>query len=263
MDRMDELRRALRGYGRVAIALSGGVDSTFLLVAALETLPPDCVFALTIASRALPGRELDAARETLARTGARHVMLEEDVTNIPSFADNPPDRCYHCKRYLFTKVLALAMEADFTTVLDGTNADDLHDYRPGLRALQELGVKSPLAELGFTKTEIREQSCIMGIPGWGRPSLACLATRFPVGEAVTTEKLARVDAAEEALRALGFSQVRVRCHGDLARIELLMGEMKRLWNVDMQTHVTNALKAAGFRHVAVDLSGYRMGSMNG
>lgn len=263
MDRMDELRTALHGYDRVAVALSGGVDSTFLLMAALVTLGPDRVFALTIASWALPSRELDAARETLARTETRHVLLEEDVAKIPGFADNPPDRCYQCKRYLFTKALDLAAEAGFTTVLDGTNADDLHDYRPGLRALEELGVKSPLADLGFTKAEIREQSRIMGIPGWDRPSLACLATRFPVGEAVTAEKLAQVDAAEEALRGLGFSQIRVRCHGDLARIELLQEEMRRLWEVDMRAHVSNVVKAAGFRHVAVDLSGYRMGSMNG
>ena len=235
MDKMDELRAALHGYGQVAVALSGGVDSTFLLNSALETLGPNCVLALTITSRVLPTRELEAAKATLASTEVRHILLEEDVANIPGFADNPPDRCYHCKRYLFIKVIAMAKEAGFTTILDGTNADDLHDYRPGLQALQELGVKSPLAELGFTKAEIRKQSRSMGIPGWDRPSLACLATRFPLGEAVTAQALARVDEAEEALRALGFSQVRVRCHGDLARIELLQDELGRLWEAALRT----------------------------
>lgn len=262
MDRMEQLRTVLRGYGRVVIALSGGVDSSFLLVAALEAIEPDQVLALTIASAALPKREYEAALELIARTGARHLLVREDVADIPGFDTNPPERCYVCKRYLFTKVLTLAYERGFTTVLDGTNADDLRDYRPGRRALEELGVKSPLAGLGFTKTEIRDQSRQMGIPGSDRPSLACLATRFPTGEALTAEKLARVDAAEEALRGLGFTQLRVRSHGDLARIELAHGDWDRLGSAELREKVAAATVAAGYCYATVDLDDYRMGRMN-
>lgn len=263
MDKLADLRAWLVRPGRVAVGYSGGVDSTFLLAVALQTLGPDAVLPVTLAFPAVPSRELQAARTFLAQSGARALWLEEDASRIPGFDTNPPDRCYLCKRHLFARVLEESRRRGFQRVMDGTNAEDLLDDRPGLRALRELGVESPLAELGFTKDEIREASRRLGIPGWDRPALACLATRFPSGQTITAEGLRRVDEAEEALRAFGFPQVRVRSHGDLARIEALPQELARLAEPVQREAVVAALRALGFRYVALDLGGYRLGNMNG
>jgi len=260
LNRLEALRSWLQPFNRVGIAFSGGVDSAFLLTCASRTLGPDRVRAFMVVSAALPGREKAEGLATLARCGVPHRILEADATVIPGFDTNPPDRCYHCKRFVFQNILAASREEGCDVLMDGTNADDLGDYRPGLKALAELGVVSPLARFGLRKAVIRELSREMGIPGWDRPSLACLATRFPTGQRLTPELLARVDAAEELLRAEGFSQCRVRCHGDMARLELLPEEMERL--MADRPHMDEALKALGFRQVALDLAGYRMGSMN-
>ena len=263
MDRLADLRAWLVRADRVAIGYSGGVDSTFLLAVALEALGPEGVLPVTLAFQAVPSRELEAARTFLAQSGARALWLEEDASRIPGFDTNPPDRCYLCKRHLFARVREESRRRGFPCVVDGTHAEDLLEDRPGLRALRELGVASPLAELGFTKQEIREASRRLGIPGWDRPALACLATRFPSGQAITAEQLHRVDEAEEALRAFGFPQVRVRSHGDLARIETAPEALPRLADPVLREAVVAALHGLGFRHVALDLGGYRLGSMNG
>nr|WP_320132158.1 ATP-dependent sacrificial sulfur transferase LarE [uncultured Holophaga sp.] len=257
---MEAIQSWFRQFKKVGIAFSGGVDSSFLLALAGRALGPDRVCAFMVISGALPGREKSEGLATLARCGVPHRVLEVDVSAIPGFDTNPPDRCYHCKRFLFENLLAASREEGCEILVDGTNADDLGDYRPGLRALAELGVESPLARFGLSKVAIREQSRALGIPGWERPALACLATRFPPGQRLTPEVLGRVDAAEELLRGSGFTQCRVRCHGDLARLELLPQEMHQL--LAGRQRIDEALKALGFRQVVLDLAGYRMGSMN-
>jgi len=262
MEGLEALQSWLKRFTRVGIAFSGGVDSSFLLTLACRTLGPDRVRAFMVVSAALPSREKAEGFATLERSGVPHRILEADAAIIPGFDTNPPDRCYHCKRFVFQNILAASREEGCEILVDGTNADDLGDYRPGLKALAELGVESPLARFGLDKASIRAHSRALGIPGWDRPPLACLATRFPTGQRLSPELLARVDAAEELLRGRGFTQCRVRCHGDLARLELLPEELGRLMESGERLRVEGELRALGFRQVTLDLAGYRMGSMN-
>ena len=260
-EKLKRLRERVRGIGSAVVAFSSGVDSTFLLHVAHEELG-ERVVAATIRSHTFPKRELDEAAAFCRAEGVRHVVIESEELDIPGFAENPPDRCYHCKRELFSKLLAFARENGLAAVLEGSNLDDDGDYRPGRRAIQELGIVSPLHEVGLTKDEIRALSREMGLPTSDKPSFACLASRFPYGERITAAALKRVERAEQWLLDAGFglTQLRVRSHGDLARIEVPPGDIPRL--ATRASEITAAFKELGFAYVALDLRGYRTGSMN-
>lgn len=259
--KLKQLRERLRVIGSAVVAFSSGVDSTFLLHVAHEELG-ERVVAATIRSHTFPKRELDEAAAFCRAEGVRHAVIASDELNIPGFAENPPDRCYHCKRELFSKLLAFAHENGLAAVLEGSNLDDDGDYRPGRRAIRELGIVSPLHEVGLTKAEIRVLSREMGLPTSEKPSFACLASRFPYGERITAAALERVERAEQWLldAGLGLKQLRVRSHGDLARIEVPSDAIPRL--AARAAEIDAAFKELGFAYVALDLRGYRTGSMN-
>ena len=260
-EKLKRLRERVRGIGSAVVAFSSGVDSTFLLHVAHEELG-ERVVAATIRSHTFPKRELDEAAAFCRAEGVRHVVIESEELDIPGFAENPPDRCYHCKRELFSKLLAFARENGLAAVLEGSNLDDDGDYRPGRRAIRELGIVSPLHEAGLTKAEIRALSREMGLPTSNKPSFACLASRFPYGERITAAALERVEKAEQWLldAGLGLTQLRVRSHGNLARIEVPPDAIPRL--AARAAEIDDAFKKLGFAYVALDLRGYRTGSMN-
>ena len=241
------------------VAYSGGVDSTLLAVAAHAVLGEKCVAALAT-SDTYPESEILQARQLAHELGLRLLEVETSELVDPAFRENSPERCYHCKSELFALLVRVADVEGLAHVADGSNADDLADHRPGQRAAAEYGVVSPLQETGLTKADIRELAHTLGLPNWDRPSMACLASRFPYGEAITEERLAMVATAEKALRALGLRQFRVRAHGNVGRVEVDPLEMERAWA--MRASITEAIKNAGFAYVAQDLEGYRTGSLN-
>lgn len=257
----ERLLGLLRELGSVAVAFSGGMDSTLLLRAAREALGERAA-AVTVRSRFVPASELKDAAAFCAAEGVRHVVLDVDTLAIPGVVDNSPERCYSCKRALFTQIAAAARQLGLQWVAEGSNVDDLGDYRPGLRAVRELGVRSPLLEAGLGKNEIRGISYELSLPTWDKPAMACLATRFVTGQPITEAGLARVEAAEDWLRMQGFRQLRVRDHGELARVELDPVGLMRLEDVSLRALIDRTLRGLGYRWVTVDLGGYRTGSMN-
>ena len=244
------------------VAFSGGVDSTFLLRVARDVLGADKVLALTATSPTYPQSELEESRELAAALGVRQLEVESNELEIPGFAENDRERCYFCKRELFGVCRSKAAELGYQEILDGSNADDLHDFRPGRRAVEELKVRSPLLEAGLDKSEIRHLSRELGLPTWHKQPFACLSSRFPYGTAITPERLVQVDRCENFLRQHRFRSYRVRYHGDTARIEVAPEEMARLLEPRLREELVAEFKAAGFTYVALDLEGYRTGSMN-
>jgi len=260
-EKLEKLKEIISECGKAVVAFSGGVDASLLLSVAHEVLGGD-VLAVTVVSSFMPSHEKKEASEIARLIGARHKIVEIDENDIEGFTDNPPDRCYICKKYLFSQVLGIAEVEGITCVMDATNADDTGDYRPGLRALEELEIRSPLMEAGLTKDEIRQLSKERDLPSWGKPAMACLATRVPYDEKITKEKLHQIDDAEEFLRSLGYGNCRVRHHGDLARIEVSPKRIGQLMKPDQRRQVTEHLKGLGFKYITVDIQGYRMGSLN-
>lgn len=260
-EKYQELQNYLLQIENVVIAFSGGVDSTFLLRVAHDVLG-DHVLAVTASSCSFPVRELEEAEAFCRQNGIRHYVCESEELDIEGFRQNSENRCYLCKHELFEKINAIAKEYGFVNIAEGSNLDDDGDYRPGRKAVQELGVKSPLREVELRKSEIRELSKELGLPTWNKPSFACLASRFVYGEAISEEKLNMVDRAEQLLLDLGFRQVRVRIHGMMARIEISTDAFELILQEDIRQKICQTLKRMGFTYVSLDLAGYRTGSMN-
>lgn len=260
-EKLERLSRILQGCGRLAVAFSGGVDSTFLLAFAKEVIP-DRVFAITASAPNFSPEETEEAAAFCGEHGIKQLSVALDWEFMNGFSHNPPNRCYLCKKAIFSRLTEAAEENGATCVADGTNADDVSDYRPGLAALSELGVRSPLREAGLTKEEIRRALRERGLPAWSKPAFACLASRIPYYEKITPEKLQAVYVLEKEVRRLGFPQCRVRHHGSVARIEVLPEDRRRFAEPSVMDSVNELALRAGFSYAALDLAGYKMGSLN-
>lgn len=256
-----ELTAAIKEFGGVVVAFSGGVDSSLVLAAAHDALG---LRALGVTARSLtyPAHELEQAVAIARLIGARHQLIDSHEMDDPAYRANPPNRCYYCKRELFRALQAIAAREGLAVILDGTNHDDRLDVRPGYEAARELGVRSPLADLGFGKDLIRRLARERGLPNWNDPACACLASRLPFGQVITTARLQRVGAAEKGIRALGYRVVRVRDHGDLARVELASDELDRAMRTESRQRLVEICRQQGYTFVCLDLEGYRTGSMN-
>ena len=261
-NKLERLKEYIRQLGSVAIAFSSGVDSTFLLKVAHDELGDKCI-AITGSSESFPQREKDEARIFCQKEGIKQIVFDPQEIKIEEYAKNPENRCYICKKTLFSKMKVLATQNGVKYLLEGSNMDDLGDYRPGLKAIEELDVISPLRECGLTKAEIREYSKDLNLPTWDKPSFACLASRFVYGERITADKLRMVDKAEDLLFSMGFKQFRVRIHGDnIARIEVSPEDIKVIAGDSVREKIYREFKQIGFTYITLDLMGYRTGSMN-
>ncbi len=259
--KVESLRNMIKSFGKVAVAFSSGVDSTFLLAVAHEELGDD-VIAVTAVDDSVPERELNEASAFCKERGIRHILCKADPMQEEGYRNNSPDRCYYCKHTIFNEIKKAAGDNGIGILAEGSNMDDLGDYRPGMRAISELGVKSPLKDCGLGKKDIRDISRAMGLPTWSKPAYACLASRFVYGEQITREKLHMIDQAEQFLIEKGFYEERVRLHGNLARIEVSPADIGRLASDDIRQAVFAKFKEIGFSFVTLDMQGYRMGSMN-
>lgn len=257
----EHLKSIVAEAGKAAVAFSGGVDSSLLLKVCFDLLGQD-VLAVTASSESFPERELQAAQEMARRIGCRHLIIQTRELELPGFSENPPERCYLCKKELFGKIRQIADREGIQAIFDGSNAEDKGDYRPGRNAAREAGVRSPLEEAGLGKQELRSLARMLGLPNWDRPSFACLASRFPYHTNITASALRQVEEAEAFLWQLGMRVFRVRHHGNVARIELGEEEMRRLWEQSLAREIVQAFKSLGYTFVALDLEGYRPGSMN-
>lgn len=259
--KLDRMRATFAPMRNVIVAFSGGVDSTFVLKVAHDTIG-DRVLALTTTSPTMPDEDRDSALAMAHQIGARHLLIESNELEIPGYASNPVNRCYLCKHNLFTVCEQKAAELGVDEIVDGLNLDDLHDYRPGMQAATEKRVRHPLVEAEMTKADIRELSRAMGLPTWDRPASPCLSSRFPYGTEITPEGLAKVAAGEKLLHSMGFAVARVRYHGDVARLELEQSAIARVFEPAIRETVEREFRKIGFRFVAVDLKGFRSGSLN-
>ena len=260
-NKLVRLKEIIADYGSLAVGFSGGVDSSFLIAVAHEVLG-DRLIAVTGVDASIPEREVKEAKAFCEERGIRQITCTVDPFKDESFRNNAPDRCYFCKHGIFSEIKRIAGENGIEYVAEGSNMDDLGDYRPGLKAVEELGVKSPLREAGMYKADIRRISNAMGLPTWSKPAYACLASRFVYGEEITEEKLHMIDRAEQFLIEHGFLEERVRMHGNVARIEVPPADIPRLASDEIRTAVYDEFRKLGFMYVALDLKGYRTGSMN-
>lgn len=263
-DKCDRLKKIMKGYAKknVAIAFSGGVDSSLLLKFASDFAKNanTKVYAITLDTELHSVEDIEIASEVAKKAGVRHIILSQKVLDNDLIQNNPTDRCYQCKKMLFSKIMEKAALNGADIVMDGTNTDDMKVYRPGIRALEELGVKSPLREVGFSKADVRKMAAEYGISVSDRPSAPCLATRFPYGTLLTAEKIKKVDEAEQYIKSLGYYNVRVRVHGEIARIEVGENELTKL--VEHRDDIVKKLKKIGYSYITVDLEGFRSGSMD-
>jgi pyridinium-3,5-biscarboxylic acid mononucleotide sulfurtransferase len=258
-EKLIRLKASLKNFKSAVIAFSGGVDSTFLARVAKDVFGENLLL-ITATSSTYPFYELEEAKALAIMLGIKHRLIVSEEIDIPGYADNPPDRCYYCKSELFGKIRYIALEEGYEVVFDGSNADDLKDFRPGMKAKQEKGVISPLAESGFTKSDIRHFSTEYHLPTAEKQSYACLASRFPYGEKITIEKLDRLSMAEYEVRNLGFGQFRIRSHEKLARLEFMPADMDKAWG--LKEKLSEICTRSGFSYITIDLAGYRTGAMN-
>ena len=260
-EKYENLKNIIKDYGSLAVAFSGGVDSTFLLRTAHDVLGDKAV-AVTAQSCLFPGWEQNEAKIFCEKESINHIICQVDILSIDEIVQNPPNRCYLCKKEILSKIKQAVEPYNIKYTADGSNLDDGNDYRPGFQAVVEHGIKSPLKEAGFTKDEIRELSKELRLPTWNKPAFACLASRFPYGEEITGKKLGMVEKAEQLLLNLGFVQMRVRIHGEIARIEINPNEFAKIIAPETSQKIYDEFKQYGFTYVTLDLRGYKMGSMN-